>query len=569
MKKYFLAVIGILLSGLIMAQSVGINNTSPHSSAILDVKSSTKGMLVPRTSTTSRNAITNPANGLLLYDTTTAGFWFYNGIQWTSLSSGNSGSPWLTSNSDIYSGNTGNIGIGTFIPAEKLTVQTLNNSMGISHRGENGNILATSMGGTSAGIGTFSHTNMRIFCNGISRLFIGETNGYIGLGTSAPSNKLQIGDTPGFANYDLAIGNGAQGMVFQQNGGFSNWQSNTSITLLPNNGTGNVGINTTTPANKLQIGSIGGAGFTGNDLAIGNGTNAMVVSQTNASTLVASTTDIVLLPRYGGTGRVGINTTTPRTPLDVVGAVLFPASYYDWHNQGSSINGIGRCNPCTPTVSIRADDAVYAAEFDANSDARIKNIIGISNAAKDLEAINALHITDYTMKDKVKYGDRTFKKVIAQEVEEIYPQVVSKHGNFIPNVYQATTRVEKIAAGYLLTFGNKHTISSNAKKLRILLSETGAMQVVDIISIPSGTQVIINVDDIKLDRVFVYGEEVDDFRTVDYEGLTTLNISATQELSRLVKKQEQELNKQNKKIAQLVEVIKVLERKTIKKQPLN
>ena len=34
------------------------------------------------------------------------------------------------------------------------------------------------------------------------------------------------------------------------------------------------------------------------------------------------------------------------------------------------------------------------------------------------------------------------------------------------------------------------------------------------------------------DEVFVYGREVDDFRAVDYDSLTMLNISATQELSR-------------------------------------
>jgi hypothetical protein len=41
--------------------------------------------------------------------------------------------------------------------------------------------------------------------------------------------------------------------------------------------------------------------------------------------------------------------------------------------------------------------------------------------------------------------------------------------------------------------------------------------------------------------VFVYGEEVDDFRTVDYEGLTTLNISATQELAKRQVRQQQDM----------------------------
>src|SRR6476620_8762246 len=66
------------------AQNVAINADSslPHSSAILDVKSSTKGMLIPRTSTTSRLSISNPAKGLMIYDTTTGSCWFYNGNIW-------------------------------------------------------------------------------------------------------------------------------------------------------------------------------------------------------------------------------------------------------------------------------------------------------------------------------------------------------------------------------------------------------------------------------------------------------------------------------------------------------
>jgi len=53
--------------------------------------------------------------------------------------------------------------------------------------------------------------------------------------------------------------------------------------------------------------------------------------------------------------------------------------------------------------------------------------------------------------------------------------------------------------------------------------------------------------------VFVYGEEVDNFRTVDYEGLTTLNISATQELGKLVKKQQAMIERLEKRISLLEE----------------
>ena len=66
------------------------------------------------------------------------------------------------------------------------------------------------------------------------------------------------------------------------------------------------------------------------------------------------------------------------------------------------------------------------------------------------------------------------------------------------------------------------------------------MEKYDIVSIPSPNEVLIAATHLS-DTVFVYGEEVNDFRTVDYEGLTTLNISATQELSKLVREQQAEI----------------------------
>jgi hypothetical protein len=74
------------------------------------------------------------------------------------------------------------------------------------------------------------------------------------------------------------------------------------------------------------------------------------------------------------------------------------------------------------------------------------------------------------------------------------------------------------------------------------------MQQFEIVSIPSGNEVITNAADIEADKVFAYVEKVNDFRTVDYEGLTTLNISATQELSKQLKKQQAIIELPEKKL---------------------
>src|SRR6187200_1896312 len=52
-------------------------------SSMLDVTSTTKGMLVPRMTAAQRIAIGTPANGLLVYQTDAPiGFWYYNGTSW-------------------------------------------------------------------------------------------------------------------------------------------------------------------------------------------------------------------------------------------------------------------------------------------------------------------------------------------------------------------------------------------------------------------------------------------------------------------------------------------------------
>jgi hypothetical protein len=82
MKKVALLIAICFSMGNASAQNVAINNTaSPaDASAMLDVSSNTKGMLVPRMTQAQRVAISNPANGLLIYQTDLdSGFYFNAG----------------------------------------------------------------------------------------------------------------------------------------------------------------------------------------------------------------------------------------------------------------------------------------------------------------------------------------------------------------------------------------------------------------------------------------------------------------------------------------------------------
>ncbi len=70
------------------AQNVSINTdgSAPNPSSMLDIKSISKGLLMPRLTSVQRTGISAPAKGLILYDSTTNSFWFYKGSAWTEIS---------------------------------------------------------------------------------------------------------------------------------------------------------------------------------------------------------------------------------------------------------------------------------------------------------------------------------------------------------------------------------------------------------------------------------------------------------------------------------------------------
>lgn len=85
--SFLLCLFSLYYSSL-YAQGVGINEdeSDPDESAMLDVKSTTRGMLVPRMSEIQKNAIIAPIKGLLIYQNTgTEGFYYFDGLVWKPL----------------------------------------------------------------------------------------------------------------------------------------------------------------------------------------------------------------------------------------------------------------------------------------------------------------------------------------------------------------------------------------------------------------------------------------------------------------------------------------------------
>ena len=99
MKKSIISVVFIVFSTILFSQNVGINidGSAPNASAMLDVKSTSKGFLPPRMTLAQRTAIANPPAGLMVWCSNCGAsgeLQVYNGTAWTSLTvSAASGTP--------------------------------------------------------------------------------------------------------------------------------------------------------------------------------------------------------------------------------------------------------------------------------------------------------------------------------------------------------------------------------------------------------------------------------------------------------------------------------------------
>jgi len=97
-QSFLIALISIvILNSQLRAQTnifpstgaAGIGTLTPNASSLLDISSTTKGILIPRMTQAQRDAIVGPATGLMIYQTTnTPGFYYYSGTAWTAVSKG-------------------------------------------------------------------------------------------------------------------------------------------------------------------------------------------------------------------------------------------------------------------------------------------------------------------------------------------------------------------------------------------------------------------------------------------------------------------------------------------------
>jgi len=186
MKKLYSSLLLLGLTGVATVQAqttpgVGIGTTTPAASALLDLSSTSKGLLIPRMTSAQASAIASPADGLLVYrtDGVQPGLWYYkSGTGWTYMNPTGGGAD-----------NLGNHSATQDLALNQLAIY-LNSASDPNHQlrysaGPNGPQLF-GYGGGELGNTSQGYYQPVLRWNG---------DGNVGIGTENPALKLEITGT--------------------------------------------------------------------------------------------------------------------------------------------------------------------------------------------------------------------------------------------------------------------------------------------------------------------------------------------------------------------------------------
>ena len=232
LKLFFLLNLLIISFSDVVAQ-VGISTTTitPDASSILELRSTTKGFLPPRLTTTERDLITTPAIGLVIYNTNTSLLNFYNGSSWQITGAGSVSSVSVVT----ANGFSGSVATASTTPA--ITIST--SITGILKG--NGAAISTATSGTDYSAGTSA------LATGILKST--TTTGALSIATAGDFPTLNQNTTGNAANVTgtVAIVNGGTNSTATPTNGGIAYGNGTSIQysaagtsqqVLTSNGTG-------------------------------------------------------------------------------------------------------------------------------------------------------------------------------------------------------------------------------------------------------------------------------------------------------------------------------------------
>ena len=233
---FFLGLFVFLINNNYGQNNVGIGISTPDPSAALDVFGADKGFLAPRVADT--NAISSPADGLMIYFTPDSVYLYWDGVKWMRMNGASGGNGSGVTSIDAGFGLSSNASTGDIvIDAEAgngLNVDALADEIRLGGSLEENTTIAL---GTYDLVHNMSGTgNFEVRDAGNPALFVGN-DGLIGISTNSPNYELEVSGTTSTTNFQMTTG-ATDGYIMQSDAlGNGSWVDASSIT-----GGGNVSI---------------------------------------------------------------------------------------------------------------------------------------------------------------------------------------------------------------------------------------------------------------------------------------------------------------------------------------
>ena len=231
----------------------------------------------------------------------------------------------------------------------------------------------------------------------------------------------------------------------------------------------------------------------------------------------------------------------------------YPDHDHDYWKNGGQIQG----DTGKQTFGLYVGNWIRAPGYVAFSDKRIKKDFLELDDNLALEKLRRLKPLTYGYKDKARPNERVIG-FIAQEVAEVLPHAVSRQPEFIPNI-QTDATVTKLEEGetFQLTLSEPHPPSVGSV-LKLSTPDMAHMRCkVETVSNDT-TFTVSMLDDTNLDevgRVWVYGEEVNDFHHLDKNAVFTVATAALQEVDRRQQADQLKIASLESKVAELERLV--------------
>ncbi len=279
MKKYVILIISLFISWNALQAQVAINSdgTTPDASSMLDIKSNTSGILIPRMRAQERDDIPSPATGLMVYVTDDNRFYYFDGTTWIPVGSGVSDDDWIVDGNNLYPAVSGNVGIGTVNPQSKLSiVNDFNGAIEISgsENSTDAGKIYTSYENGSAIINFEEYDNpfllkFRQTINDDYEVTLGFNKGLMGINRNEPDYAFDVYTNKKWDNFfRFDTGNDDTGRIYTSYDtgspyinfieyddafkfNFENTRWGKAIILSFKNG--NMGVDIANPARKLHV----------------------------------------------------------------------------------------------------------------------------------------------------------------------------------------------------------------------------------------------------------------------------------------------------------------------------